>query len=465
MSQARARRLDQLLSSPDLPTTGARRELDPRLHPYQVRAVRHLWDHPRAALWLDMGMGKTSSVLQALTAQHLPALVVAPKRVALHVWPAERDKWRPDLDVQVAAGTPTQRARVLSSGADVVTIGRENLADVAPGQFRTIVLDESSGYKNLSTQRFKTARRLCASAPYVWQLTGTPSPNGYLDLWAQVFLLDQGYRLGKTMTSYRERYFTAGRRIRSGQVVEWNLAPGSADAITQRLSDIVVSMQSADYLQLPAVRTNLVQVHLPGKVRQVYDELRTDLATQWESGQVTAANQAVVTGKLSQITAGFLYPDRDDLDGSTSSLHRLKTEAVTEVVEGTGSPVLVFYRFRQELADLQRALPGAKTIDQPGVARAWDRGQVPVLLAHPASVGHGLNLQKGGHTIVWSTPTWSSEEYSQANARLVRQGQDKPVTIHHVVAAGTVDEQILDVVSGKVTAQEALKEALGLDRA
>ena len=431
------------------------------LHDYQQQAVKHLHEHPRAGLFLDMGLGKTAIVLSALEPHHLPALVIAPKRVAEHVWPAERDKWRPDLRLAVAAGTAARRRYLLEAGADITVISRDNLADAVGGPWRTIIVDESSSMKNKTTKRWRAASKLAKAAEHVWLLTGTPSPNGLLDLWAQAALLDQGERLGKTLTGYRERYFSVETMI-NGHPVKWRPKPGAPERIQTLLSDVCLSMESR--LDLPPATHNRVEVPLAPAHRRLYDTLKKDLVAWMDNGgEVAAANAAVATGKLSQLTAGFLYPDPDDPDdliGLPTELHTSKMDALAEVIEGTGSPVLVFYRFRHELERLKK-IPGAVPIDyHPLVIPRWNAGKIPVLLAHPASAGHGLNLQHGGHTIVWTTPTWNAEEYAQANARLNRQGQTHPVVIHHLISPGTVDGLILDRLAGKLSAQDALLEAL-----
>lgn len=431
-----------------------------KLHDYQQQAVKHLHENNRAALWLDMGLGKTAIVLSALEPHHPPALVVAPKRVAEHVWPAERDRWRPDLHIRVAAGAAAHRRSVLAQAKhgtiDITVIGRDNLADAVGGPWRTIILDESSSFKNRSTKRWRAAAKLAKAATYVWEMTGTPSPNGLLDLWAQVALLDQGERLGKTLGAYRSRYFTESKWI-NGHVVDWTIRPGAAERIHALLGDICLSMESR--LELPPVTYNTVDVPLSPGLMAAYNRLKKDLVADLDGIPLVASNAAVATGKLSQLTAGFSYPHPDDLDGVTTDLHMAKMDALAEVIEGTGSPVLVFYRFKHELERL-RQIPGAHSIDRPGRIDRWNAGKVPILLAHPASAGHGLNLQHGGHTIVWTTPTWNAEEYAQANARLARQGQTHPVVIHHLVAPDTVDAVILDRLAGKLSTQDALLKAL-----
>jgi SNF2 family DNA or RNA helicase len=445
--------------------------LDPRLHAYQVKAVQHLRDHPQAGLFLEMGLGKTAATLQALTPEHLPVLVVAPKRVAAQVWPVETPKWRPDLTLALAAGDPAKRAKALAAGADITVIGRDNIKDIRPGQFRTVVIDELSGFKSRGV-RWQTARKIVDAAAYVWGLTGTPTPNGYMDLWAQVHLLDGGAALGKTLGSadpkfarkgsFRDRYFTPTRFHRTtGVVIGWEFKPGAREQIEEAIAPICLSMRAADYLELPAVTHNEVLVPLSPANRRVYEQMLEHLVAQVKDGTVVAANAGVMTSKLSQITAGFLYGEEGE---PTTVLHRDKIAAALEVVQGTGSPVLTFYRYVWEREALLAAMLAegidVRTIDEPGVVEAWNRGEVEVLLAHPASAGHGLNLQHGGHTILWTSKEWSLELWEQGNGRINRQGQTHPVLIHSLVTPDSVDEAINARLSGKATVQEALMMVL-----
>lgn len=452
--------------------------MTPELRDYQRLAVAHLHANPRAALFLDMGLGKTAITLSALTEDHLPAIVFAPKRVAENVWEAERDIWRPDLSISVAKGSPTQRSVALHANADITVIGRDNQADVLAARpsrpWRTVIIDELSGYKGgRKTARWKTARKLIhtkgSAVTNVWGLTGTPIPNGLMDLWAQIYLLDGGERLHPNVTTYRSRYFRPGRVLNNGIVSEWVLREGAEAAIHEKVSDICLSMGTEGRVELPPVTFNDVNVVLPPRALKAYREMRDTLVTTLDlvGSDVlhTAANAAVMTAKLSQVTSGFLYGDNYSLDGTVTTVHREKTSAVLEIVEGTGSPVLVFYRFKEELRALQAALPAARTIDEPGVIADWNAGEVPVLLAHPQSAGHGLNLQHGGHTIVWTSLPWSAEEWDQANKRLARSGQSNPVLIHVVFArtesgAATVDHLIRERLTGKASVQQFLLDHL-----
>lgn len=423
---------------------------DPKLHDYQVVARDFLRSRDIGALFLDMGLGKTAISLTALEPRHFPVLVVAPKRVAENVWHHEAKLWRPDLRVRVAKGSPAQRAEALANEtAHVVVLGRDNLRDALKVKrqrpFRTLILDELSGFKSHTSIRFKAARKLIETTgiEHVWGLTGTPSPNGLLDLWSQIFLLDQGKRLGKNITAYRNRWFFVKRKLpTTGVVTEWGLRPNAEQEIHAALEDIALSMGTEGRIHLPPVTENTIEVELSAAHRKVYKSMKDDMVAVLGLESFTSKNAAVTTSKLAQISAGFLYVDDADLHGGAyTELHSTKAKTVLEVVEGTGgSPVLVFYHYKAELDLLKRELGKlAHTMDEPDVVERWNRGEIPVLLAHPASAGHGLNLQHGGHTIVWTTLPWSLEEWKQANKRLARQGQKHAVVIHVVQTKRTVD--------------------------
>lgn len=443
-----------------------------QLHDYQLVARDFLRGRDRAALFLDMGLGKTAASLAALEPRHLPALVVAPKRVAEHVWPHETALWRPDLTVALAAGSPAERAAEIASDADIVVVGRDNLRDIEKVRrstpFRTLILDELSGFKSRQSVRWKTAHRLTKqpAMKHVWGLTGTPTPNGLLDLWPQVALLDNGARLGKNITTYRSRYFTPGRQLASGVITEWVIREGADAKIRSLVSDICLAMSTEGRINLPSVTYNSVSVTLPPPVERAYKEMQNQLVVDLKElfdGEVhTAKNAAVLTSKLSQIAAGFLYVDEADIrDSAFTHLHNEKINAVREIVDASlGSPVLVFYRFTRELDMLRAAFPEASYVNEPDAVERWNAGEIPVLLAHPASAGHGLNLQYGGHTAVWTSLPWSLEEWEQSNKRLARQGQAHPVVIHTVDADGTVDSLIRKSLQSKTRVQDALLEFL-----
>ena len=446
----------------------------PTLHAYQREAMGFLHGVPRGGLFLDMGLGKTAVSLSALTPEHLPALVIAPKRVAESVWPAETRKWRPDLRCVAVAGTPAQRRAAFESRAHIYALGRDNLGDLAvPGsrplrvndiadRFRTIIIDESSGFKDYTTNRWKIAKPLTFDKPFVWELTGTPTPNGLMDLWAPTYLVDRGARLGPNITTFRNRYFTPGRQLPTGVITEWLLKPGADERIHEKVEDLFLYMSSEGRIDLPPTTYNRVSVELPPRVRTAYKKMKRDLMVDLRevfgddlSGIHSGVNPAVVTNRLCQIAAGCLYPDDTESGLPPTELHREKVNAVLEIVEGTGAPILAFYRFKWEKARLLE-IPGAVSIEEPDSIDRWNAGKIRLLVAHPQSAGHGLNLQQGGYTIVWTSLPWSLEEWQQANKRLARQGQQHPVVIHYIVAEKTVDDVVWSALRDKDTMQDAL---------
>lgn len=439
------------------------------LRDYQLVARDFLRGRDRAALLLDMGLGKTAASLCALEPRHLPLLVVAPKRVAEEVWDVEQELWRPDLSLAVAQGSPAARAAVLASDADIIVISWDNMGDVLTVKrdtpFRTLLLDELSGYKGRGT-RWKNARKIIAkhAIEHVWGLTGTPAPNGYLDLWPQIALLDNGQRLGKNITTYRNRYFMPGRQLPNGVIIEWNLREEAEGRIKGLIEDICLAMETDGRVKLPEVTYNNVAVELPKDVRKAYRDLSetmvADLRDIFDGDVHTAGNAAILTSRLSQMTAGFVYVDDAELHNyAYTTLHREKVNAVREIVEAphTGG-VMVLYRFTAEAELLQAGLEGlgVHTIDEPGVIKAWNRGEVPVLLAHPASVGHGLNLQHGGHTQVWTSLPWDLELWEQGIKRLARSGQQHPVVIHTILANKSIDHLIRRRLDEKADVQDDL---------
>jgi SNF2 family DNA or RNA helicase len=426
-----------------------------------------------------MGLGKTAVVLTALRDEDLPALVLAPLRVAEEVWEVERDRWRPDLSIATAVGKPEARLGRLKAGADVTVMTRDTVTDLnRRGRkvvrdlprfpyYKTVVLDELSGYKTKSTARWRETEKVVPPGGNVWGMTGTPAPNGLMDLWAQVYMLDGGARLGGTLTAYRDRYFDVLRRHKvTNVVIEWGLKPGAEASIHRKIADICLSMKKEDYLTLPERTYNEVVVPLPASARRVIADLRGSLVADLGLlGTFTAANSAVLSNRLRQVTAGFLY-----VDGDTSravDLHDARCRAAVEIVEGTGDNVLVAYAFRWERDHLLRAFKhagiDARTIEERGVLKAWNRGEVKVLLAHPVSIGHGLNLQDGGHTALWASLTWALEEWQQFNDRLYRQGQGHPVVIHVLISPGTPDRDIFRALRDKKSVQDAFMQFIKED--
>lgn len=440
-------------------------------HDYQTRAIQRIINQDRVGLFLDMGLGKTVITLTAV--QELVqdrfevsrVLVIAPKRVAEDTWTREHEKWDHLQSLRVARilGNAKQRCDALAETADVYVIGRDNvrwLVDLCERRkcwpFDMVVIDELSSFKNPQAKRFRSLRKVMPAVKRVVGLTGTPSPNGLMDLWAEVYLLDGGKRLGRTLGRYRERWFRPAAM--NGYVVyRWEPLRGAKREIESRLSDICISMSAADYLKLPARMDNIIHVKLTPEAMAAYKKLeREQLLEVSEDDAVVAANAAAVMNKLLQMANGRVYTDRKDV----LQVHDQKAEALAEIVETTGEPVLVFYSYKHDLGAIREKLPEARELQGLEDIAAWNAGKIQVLLAHPASVGYGLNLQDGGHVIVWYGLTWSLELYQQANARLHRQGQQKPVIVHHLIAEGTADEQVMRALQKKDTSQEALLAAL-----
>ena len=439
-------------------------------HSYQQRATDLVVSKKSVGLFLDMGLGKTVITLTAVNEliydcfEVSRVLVIAPKRVAEDTWTREHKKWDHlrELRISKVLGTAAQRLRALEQDADVYVIGRDNVVWLVDHYskkkhwpFDMIVIDELSSFKNPQAKRFRALRKILGVTQRVVGLTGTPSPNGLMDLWAQVYLLDRGERLGRTIGAYREKYFRAGAR--NGYVVyKWEPLKGAKEQIEEKISDICVSMSAADYLTLPERIDNVIPVKLTDAEMELYKRMEQDQLLQIEDSDVVALNAAAVMTKLLQIANGSVY----SMDGTVVNIHDAKLEALQEIIDTTDSPVLVFYSFKHDLDKILEAVSGARVLNGPEDIRDWNDGKVRVLLAHPASVGYGLNLQEGGHTIVWYGLTWSLELYKQANARLYRQGQEKPVIIHHLIAEGTVDEQAMAALQAKDTSQAALLAAL-----
>ena len=437
-------------------------------HDYQTRAKDFILEHPKAGMLLEMGLGKTVITLTAIDVlinglfEVDRVLVIAPKRVAEDTWTREHAKWDHlrHLRVSKVLGSPEQRRRALAVDADIYVIGRDNVVWLVEQcrqgwPFDMVVIDELSSFKNPQAKRFRALKKVIPKASRVVGLTGTPSANGLMDLWAEIYLLDRGERLGHTLGAYREKYFRPGAR--NGYVVfKWEPLRGSREKIEAAISDICISMSADDYLTLPKRIDNLIPVKLSPQEMKQYKTMEAEQLLHIDDEDVVALNAAAVMTKLLQIANGSVYSH----EGNVIRLHDAKLEALLEIIDTTDSPVLIFYSYKHDLAAIKAAIPGARTLDGPEDIAEWNAGRVQVLLAHPASVGYGLNLQEGGHVIVWYGLTWSLELYQQANARLYRQGQDKPVIIHHLIAEGTVDEQVMRALQEKDMSQAALMAAL-----
>lgn len=441
-----------------------------QLHEYQEYSKNFILDHPYCALLLDMGLGKTLSSLTAInellnTFEVIEnVLVIAPLSVAEKTWTDEIEKWDHlnHLTFSKILGNQRQRLDALDKKADVYLINRENVEWLVNHYqrrwpFKTVIIDELSSFKSSSAKRFKALRKVRPLMERVIGLTGTPSPNSLLDLWTQIYLLDQGERLGKTITQYRNTYFVPAQK--NGHIVySWQLIPGAEEAIYKKIGDICVSMKAKDYLNLPARTNNIIEVELSEKDKKRYRELEREYVLELKDSDVVASNAATLSNKLLQLSNGAIYDENNE----PQEIHQAKLEALERIVEDAqGQSVLVFYQYKHDLERIQKHFKQAKKIDvADGDIQEWNDGKIPLLLAHPQSAGHGLNLQQGGHIIVWFGLTWSLEYYQQANARLDRQGQTQPVIVHHIVTKDTIDEQVIKALQNKEIGQEALMAAV-----
>lgn len=476
---------------------------DFRPHPYQEYAIRRIVEEPAVGLLLDMGLGKTVITLTALNElmydrfEVRRALVIAPKKVAEATWQAEAAKWEHLRHLRFSAvlGTEKQRLSALERDADVYVVNRENVvwlvetvgklpqspsaaalsgrklpqspsAPAPSGReplgwpFDMVIVDESSSFKSPSAKRFKALRRVLGRVKKVVILTGTPAPNGIGDLWSQVYLLDRGERLGRFVSHYRERYFDYNPWRH-----EYTPKPGAFEAVQARISDICVSMKAEDWLQLPERIVHDVPVLLEGAAREAYRKLEREMLLSVDGEDVTALSAAALTGKLLQLCGGCVY----DESGTAHTVHAAKLEALSELLEALdGEPALIFYGFRHELPGIAKTLEKAgrtfRILSGADDVAAWNAGKLGALVAHPASCGYGLNLQDGGRHVIWYTLPWALELYQQANARLYRQGQEKPVIIHRLLAkidgGTTADSDVAEALEGKADVQAALIEAL-----
>lgn len=435
-------------------------------HDYQERAIEFILNHENSALFLDMGLGKTVITLTALYSMLFDrftatkVLVIAPLTVAWNTWSLEAEKWEhlQGLKISKILGTAAERRKALQEDAEIYVINRENVVwlvkELKTWPFDVVVIDELSSFKSNQSKRFKALKYVRPYIDHVIGLTGTPASNSMMDLWAEMYLVDQGERLGKTLTWYRSNYFKPGWS--NGYVVyKWQLLPGAKDIITEKLSDISVSMSAQDYLSLPDKVETDIFIDLDSKTLKAYQQLEREALTTVDDTEIEGINAAAIMSKLLQASNGFLY----DETHAAHRLHSAKLEALEELIEQAQSPVLVFYEFKADLEDLAK-LKGARQLSGPKDIEDWNAGKISILLAHPASAGYGLNLQEGGHTVVWYGLTWSLEQYQQANARLYRQGQKDTVFIYHILAKGTADEDVKKALEDKDMSQSALLNAL-----
>ena len=439
-------------------------------HDYQAHAIDYILNKPEAALLLDMGLGKTVITLTALTTMlteqftAVRPLVIAPLRVARDTWPEELGKWDhlQGLTMAVMVGTAAERRRALHQDADVWVINRENLPWLVKelaGEwpFDTVIIDELSSFKSHSSQRFKALKQVRPHIRRIIGLTGTPAPNSLLDLWAPFRLLDEGQRLGTHIGHYRQRYFTPGRR--NGHIIyEWKLRDGADQEIHDAISDITLSMKAIDHLDMPPVTTIDRTVHLTGTTLALYRELRDEMVADLEDGETVIADSAgVLAGKLQQLASGAIYTD----DGDYRVIHDEKLQALDDIIdEAHGANVLVAFWYKHELARLRQRYPHGRLLDADQDMTDWKQGRIQLGFIHPASAGHGLNLQSGGHILVWLTLPWSLELVEQTNGRLHRQGQKDPVTIVRILAAPTIDTRVVAALEAKDVTQSALIAAV-----
>ena len=447
-------------------------------HAYQAFCINYIKTHPVSALFLDMGLGKTVITLTAIRDLMLDellvtkTLVIAPLRVARDTWPAETRKWDHlnDLDISVIVGNLRVRESAVSKSALIYIINRENIKWLVEyyerngirWDFDCVVIDELSSFKNYHSQRFKWLRKM---RPFVKRwigLTGTPSSNGLMDLWAEIGILDGGQRLGRFIGRYRDAYFKPSSMNPSTGVV-YSYAPreGAEQQIYDRISDITISMKALDYLEMPECVYVNHEVQMSDQEKKLYDQLKSDLIIPLEDGDIDAANAAALSNKLLQLSNGAVY----DENGIVRVVHKRKLEMLEDMIEAAnGQPVLIAYWFKHDHQRIMEHLTACgyspRDIRESEDIKDWNTGKMAVALIHPASAGHGLNIQEGGHILIWFGLTWSLELYQQTNARLWRQGQRDTVTIHHIVCENTVDEDVLNALSSKNVTQEKLIAAV-----
>lgn len=435
---------------------------------YQNYSTEYILIHPVAALFLDCGLGKSVIALTAIFDLTLDSflvrkvLVIAPLRVARDTWPAEIEKWDHlrGLKYIVAIGSERERKAALMQKAQIHIINRENVEWLAtksgfPFDYDMVVVDELSSFKSHQAKRFKSLLKVRPGVKRIVGLTGTPSSNGLTDLWAEFRLLDMGQRLGRFIGNYRSTFFVPDKR--NAQVVfSYKPKPGAEEAIYRLISDITISMKGCDYLKLPQLVMNEVPVKMSLIEEKHYQTMKDEMVLSLKDKEIDAANAAALSGKLLQMANGAVYGE----DGAVVHIHNRKLDALEDLIEAAnGKPVLIVYWFKHDLSRIKERFV-VETLDSTDSIKRWNNGELPVAAIHPASAGHGLNLQAGGSTLVWFGLTWSLELYQQTNARLWRQGQKDTVVIHHLIAKGTIDEQVMLALERKQTGQTALIDAV-----
>ncbi|MEX6311535.1 DEAD/DEAH box helicase [Staphylococcus saprophyticus] len=437
-------------------------------HEYQKYSIQKIIENNKYGLFLDMGLGKTVSTLTAFSDLQLldtdKMLVIAPLNVAKDTWADEVNKWEHlnHMTVSKVLGTPNQRSDALKQDADIYITNKENtkwLCDYYKKDwpFDMIVVDELSTFKNHTSQRFKALKKKLPLVKRFVGLTGTPSPNSMMDLWAQVYLIDSGERLEKSFTRFRERYFKPTHQV-SEHVFNWELREDAEELIYQKIEDVCISMKASDYLDMPERIDTSQEVTLSNEERKLYEELERDYILESEDGgTIVAQSGASLSQKLLQLSNGAVYTDEQDV----RQVHDRKLDKLEEIVEESqGQPILLFYNFKHDKERILERFKQVVVLGSEGYKDEWDKGNIEILLAHPASAGHGLNLQQGGHIIVWFGLTWSLELYQQANARLYRQGQDNTTIIHHIMTENTIDQRVYKALQNKELTQDELMNAV-----
>jgi SNF2 family DNA or RNA helicase len=461
------------------------------LHNYQLRMIEWIKENQKCAIWAGVGLGKTATTLTAINGllqennTHVHSslinkvLIIAPLRVAKYVWPVEITKWEhlSGLTCTVIRGTATQRKKLLNSPAPIHIINKEmvqwlvgEMSDRKEWPYDCVVIDESSAFKNPRSQRFKFLKKANHRITRMIQLSGTPASNGLLDVWSQMYLLDNGDRLGRTFTVYKDIYFDSDY-----MGYNWTLKQGSKERIYEKIKDKCLTLKKEDYLELPPCNKNIIMLTMADDFAQRYKELEREFILVMENEAVTAQQAGVLSNKLLQFCGGAVYADGNIEDGvflqsinaskSWITVSTEKIDALREIVdELSGDPVLVAYNYRHELTRLKEAFPRGREIVSENDINEWNKGEIPIMFVHPASAGHGLNLQHGGNNLVWFSLTWDLETYDQLNGRLDRQGQTKPVFIHHLVFRDSIEERILERLENKHLTQNDLLNAMKRDK-
>lgn len=435
-------------------------------HEYQKYAEDFIINNPACGLLLDMGLGKTVITLTSLWMllfeyfEINKVLVIAPLRVAHDTWSRECEKWDHlnGIKISKVLGTEAERKRALEAKADIYVINRENIEWLCNNydfDFDMVVIDELSSFKSPASKRFKALRKVRPKIKRIVGLTGTPAPNSLMDLWSEINLLDMGQRLGRFIGGYRNEYFLPDKR--NQQVIfSYKLKEGAEERIYNKISDICVSMKACDYLNMPDKIYNFIEVELSEKEKKLYSKLEKEMLIPFEDGDIDAINAAALSNKLLQMANGAVYDEKK----AVKEIHNRKLDALEDLIEGAnGKPVLIFYSYKHDKERISKRFKVQEILTSEDIEK-WNKGDIPIAIAHPASAGHGLNLQSGGSTIIWFGLTWSLELYQQANGRLWRQGQKNTVVIQHIVTKGTMDEEVMKSLSEKRIGQDSLINAV-----